>query len=120
MTAAEALALTRWMRAACPQQKFDEYTADAWFDLMSDLDFADAKTAATAIARRQPFVSPAEIRAEIKRTTTVRLQNVDEQIPDADPDDVPAYLEALRQRRLRPTAELPARPVQQLLEGNFK
>lgn len=42
----------------------DEYTPDAWFDLLEDLPLEVAKSAVVRIARRQPWVAPAEIRAE--------------------------------------------------------
>jgi hypothetical protein len=42
----------------------DEYTPDAWFDLLEDLPFDIAKAAVVRLAKRQPWVAPAEIRAE--------------------------------------------------------
>lgn len=45
----------------------DEYTPDAWHDLLGDLDLADCRAAVAAVAKRQPFVAPAEIIAEIRR-----------------------------------------------------
>ena len=65
MTPTETVMLTRYVAACCPQQAMDEYTPDAWHDLLGDLDLATAKAAVAAVARRQPFVAPAEIRAEI-------------------------------------------------------
>lgn len=60
--------LTRYVRACCPQQAIDEYTPDAWHDLLGDLDAADCRRAVAAVGRRQPFVAPAEIIAEVRRT----------------------------------------------------
>ncbi|MCW2768360.1 MAG: hypothetical protein JWO11_4319 [Nocardioides sp.] len=42
----------------------DEYTPDAWSDLLDDVPFDVAKAAVVRIAKRQPWVAPAEIRAE--------------------------------------------------------
>jgi hypothetical protein len=69
----EAVALARYVHAVCPQQKFDEYTADTWGDVLGDLEFEDCKRAVIEIARRQPWVAPAEIIAEVKRNRTGRL-----------------------------------------------
>lgn len=65
MKSTEAAALCRYTKACCPQQKFDEWTPDAWFDLLGDVPFDAAKAAVIEVAKRQPFVSPAEIRAQV-------------------------------------------------------
>lgn len=98
MIATESLALTRFVRAACPQQKFDEYTPDAWHELLADLEFADCKTAAVELARRQPFVSPAEIRAEVRRARAERCR-ADMTDPAYELNDVAGGLAAIRERR---------------------
>ena len=58
MTHAETVLLTRYVKACCPQQAIDEYTPDAWHDLLGDLALADCRAAAAAVAKRQPFVAP--------------------------------------------------------------
>lgn len=73
MTAAEAVMLCRFAKACCPQQQFDEYTPDAWHELLGDLRFEDCKDAVVAVTKRQPFCAPAEIRAEVKRLRFARL-----------------------------------------------
>lgn len=82
MSNAEAVLLCRYAKAACPQQAFDQYTPDAWFDLLSDLRFEDCKMAIKCVVQRQPFVAPAEIRDEVKR---VRLRRFSEFGPMPDP-----------------------------------
>lgn len=89
----EAVALCRFTAACCPSQKFDEYTPDAWGLLLEHVRFEDAKQAVVTVARRQPWVSPAEIIAEVKK---IRRKRIDEFGPitppaDLDPDDVGAY-----------------------------
>ncbi|MEU2514329.1 hypothetical protein [Streptomyces syringium] len=121
MTPDETVILTRYLRALCPQQRFDEYTPDAWHDLLAPYDLGDARQAAAVVASRQPFVSPAEIIAEVRRARAGRIRHVHgpgqaPEIPDADPDDVHAYLAALRAQRTRaadPTAR--RRPLRELL-----
>jgi len=67
VTPQETLMITRYVKACCPQQHIDRYTPDAWHDLLGDLDAADCRQAVAAVARRQAFVAPAEIIAEVKR-----------------------------------------------------
>jgi hypothetical protein len=84
MTRPEAVTLCRLAKAACPQQAFDEYTPDAWFELLSDLLFEDCKAALFAVAKTQPFVSPSEIRAAVRR---VRYDRLDKFGPIPAPPD---------------------------------
>lgn len=98
MNPTESLALTRFVRAACPQQKFDEYTPDAWHELLADLQFADCRAAVTALGKRQPFISPAEIRTEVVRIRAERIR-ADMTEPEYDRDDVAGGLAAIRARR---------------------
>lgn len=74
MTPAEAVMLCRFAKACCPQQQFDEYTPDAWFELLRDLRFADCKDAIIEVTKGQPFVSPSEIRRKI---VIVRINRLD-------------------------------------------
>ena len=48
MTPHETLLLTRYVKACCPQQAIDEYTPDAWHDLLGDLSLADCRAAVVA------------------------------------------------------------------------
>lgn len=75
MTPTEAVALCRATKAACPQQQFDQWTPDAWHELLADLPLGDAKEAMIQVARRQPFVAPSEIRAELRRLQRQRLSD---------------------------------------------
>ncbi|MGW3825737.1 zinc finger domain-containing protein [Streptomyces sp. NPDC005071] len=124
MTPDETVVLARYVRALCPQQKFDEYTPDAWHDVLGDYPLAAARGAAAAVARRQPFVSPAEIIEEIRQSRSERAADIHgpglpAEVPDADPDDVRAYLAALRSQRTRAAdgMELKRRPVAELIAG---
>lgn len=124
MTPSETVVLARYVRALCPGQKFDEYTPDAWHDVLADFALADARAAAASVARKKPFVSPAEIIDEIRKQRDARADGyqgpgLSAEIPDADPDDVPAYLAALRGMRTRAAdgLEMKKRPVAQLLAG---
>jgi hypothetical protein len=122
MTPDETVVLARYVRALCPQQKFDEYTPDAWHDVLGDYPLAAARRAAATVARRQPFISPAEIIEVIEQQRAEAASDfqgpgLPAEVPDADPDDVPAYLAALRAQRYRAADgyELKPRPMRALL-----
>lgn len=104
MTPREAVALTRYVKACCPQQAMDEYTPDAWHDLLGDLSLDDCRQAARAVAMRQPFVAPAEIRTEVRRIREARIPDRSQlPSPGADlADDPRAWALAMREivRRL--------------------
>lgn len=87
MNAQEAALLCRYVRACCPQQAIDEYTPAAWADLLGDVRLEDAKEAVKAVAMRQPFVAPAEIRAEVKRIRAKRIADHPPLIPPPGLDD---------------------------------
>ena len=83
----EAVALCRYAKAACPQQAFDEYTPDAWADLLADVSLADAQEGLRAVVAGKPFVSPSEIRTEVRRIRRRRLDAfgpLPAPAPDAD------------------------------------
>ena len=105
MIKTEAAALCRYLQACCPQQKFDQFTSDAWFDLLADMPFGLAKLAAQRVASRQPFVSPSEIIATAKAMRKAvdphitRLLDETEGAAPSDPDtDWLTWCKARRER----------------------
>jgi hypothetical protein len=130
MNPTEAALLCAYAEQCCPQQKFNEYTGDAWGDLLADIRYIDAKEAIVAITRRSPWVSPAEIIGEVKK---IRRKRIDEYGPitppaDLDPDDTAAYREwwagvqkAIADGEMRPKElDLPKRDVKALTRGAFR
>lgn len=124
MNPIEAVTLTRYVKAICPQQKFDEFTSDAWGDVLADIDADEARRAVIRLARRQPFISPAEIIGEIvdvraEAASDFQGPGLPAEVPDADPDDPVAYIAALRAQRYRAAdgLELTPRPMKALLAG---
>lgn len=93
MTPTETVMLTEYVQACCPQQAFNEYTPDAWHDLLGDLAYEDCHAAVQTVTKRQPFVAPAEIRAEVRRIRDDRLAR---QIPSRLPDEPGPFLAQLR------------------------
>lgn len=116
MTPDQTVLLARYVKALCPQQKFDEYTPDAWHDVLRDYLLEEARTAAATIAGRQPFVAPGEIATEIRRARADRMQRHTDPTPTADPDDVAAYQAEIAASRLAvATGQQP--PAQHELTG---
>ncbi|MGW6461021.1 zinc finger domain-containing protein [Streptomyces sp. NPDC055078] len=78
MTEEEAVQIAEYVAAACPAQKFGEYTPDVWGEILAPYAVDEARAAVIAIARRQPWISPAEIVTEIKerRAERIELANV--------------------------------------------
>lgn len=119
MTNEETAVLCRYVRSLCPAQRFDEFTADVWHDLLRGYLLDEARTAAVAIASKQTFVSPGEIATEIKRARADRMQRHTDPTPTADPDNPQAYKAELAASRLAvatgqqqpSTAELTAGPM---------
>lgn len=122
MTPTETVLLTEYVRACCPQQAISEYTPDAWHDLLGDLELADCKAAVQAVAKRQPFVAAAEIRAEVRRIRTDRLARTPLPAPPAEAADHPGRYQRIIQanveriaagfdeRRALPGGPLPGEP----------
>lgn len=74
MTEEEAIQVAEYVAAACPAQKFGEYTPDVWGEILAPYDVDDARRAVIAVARRQPWISPAEIVEEIKARREERIE----------------------------------------------
>jgi len=60
--------LCRYVQALSPAQRWTEYTPDAWADVLRPVhaSYDEAKAATAAVARRQPYIAPADIIAEIR------------------------------------------------------
>ena len=128
MTPEEAAVLSAYAEQCAPQQKFNEFTGDAWGDMLADIRFVDAKEAVIAITRRSPWVSPAEIIAEVKRIRAKRIAEFGP-IPappaeELDPDNWRAFIEwqtattkAIADGDLKPAdleLDLPQRDMRQI------
>jgi len=74
MNRAEVVTLCRMVRAYCPAQAMDEFTPDAWFDVLAGVGAEDALNAVKHLARSQSFIAPNEVRA---RVVYVRLDRIE-------------------------------------------
>lgn len=86
MNHAETALLVVYVRAYCPQQKFDEYTPDAWHEVLHPYTLDEAKTAVRAhITAGNAFVAPGEIVVLIRKARTALLDRHTEiEPPDAE------------------------------------
>lgn len=97
----------------------------AWQTVLGDIDYNAARAAVTEhYATETRWIMPADIRQAVRTnraTAAADFQGpgLPAEIPDADPDDVPAYLAAIRAQRTRAAdgLELKRRPVAELLAG---
>lgn len=114
MNPEEAVVLTRYVEALCPSQKFDEYTSDAWHDVLNRYSLDEARRAAVAVAGRQPFVAPGEIATEIRRARADRMaRDAETEAPPIDPNRAIDYAAQLQAQRLRvATGQAPVRALE--------
>ncbi len=98
----------------------DEYVIEAWHEVVAALDYDDAMAALTEHRRTSTeYLTPAHIVTGVRAIRKARLDRGtnSEGIPDADPDDVTAYLAALRERRVQLAAGDTPRPVTALVQA---
>lgn len=94
----ETVKLTRLVKAVCPQQAMDEYTADAWCELLADLRMEDCTEAVKALGQTQPFIAPSEVRAQVRKIRAERIERTE--LPAPHPDLTPLEtIEWLRETR---------------------
>ena len=94
----------------------------AWHTVLADVDYEAAKQAVTAhYATETRWIMPADIRHTVRKTRAEQAADfqgpgLPAEIPDADPDDIPAYLAAIRSMRVRAADGLPTRrrPIAEL------
>jgi len=92
-----------------------------WAELLGDVDPDRAVRAVKGhYSDEHRRVMPSDVlkRCKAEQATVTRLSLDYNRVPDADPDDVPAYLEALRSGKLvdrSPRPDAPARPIEALV-----
>jgi hypothetical protein len=59
--------LIQFITVICPQQKIDRATAIAWYEVIGDLPFADARAAVISVKHSQAFVDVSDITREVHR-----------------------------------------------------
>lgn len=96
----EAAAVCRVVAALCPAQKMDEATPDTWAIVLDDVNFGDAQAAVKALGKRQTFISPSEIRAEVRSVRAKRIALAGDLTPPSglSEDETRAWLRDARRR----------------------
>lgn len=120
MTGPEMTMLVRYVRAMFPAQKFDEYTADAWTDVIGDLRLVDCKLAVVEIAGKQQWVAVFDIKGWVRAIRNNRIMHG----PEYEPSSGLSELEW--RRRLADGEHVPApvglkpRPVTLAIANTFR
>lgn len=67
MNRKEVAAIVAYVSQLQPAQRFDDYTALAWFDVLGDVDATveQATKACAAVAKRERWIAPSDIREEL-------------------------------------------------------
>jgi hypothetical protein len=122
----EVVNLVRLLRAIAPAQKFDDYTAEAWQPILDDVRSEDAFAAVKELGKRLPFISPADIRTEVRRMRSERMRHADASFRHhGDPDDVADYMRQLHEHRALigdglvpdvPAIDAPVRPPAEVVK----
>jgi hypothetical protein len=61
----EVTKLLGYVAGACPAQKMNDFTGDAWLDILGHLEYAECRQAVRVVASKHPFISPSDIIAEV-------------------------------------------------------
>lgn len=111
MTEQEAIDLSQYVAALCPGQRFNEFTPDAWTEVLAPYDAGDARRAVVQLARRTPFIAPAEIIREIQAMRNARIEAAN-LVYDGDPDETPEESVARRRALIRAAGDGQLQPAQ--------
>jgi hypothetical protein len=100
-------------------RKVDEVVVESWHRVLGHLEYDDALTAVHRhYATSRDWMMPIDVIDGSKLIRRERLEAVEKYTPDADPDDIPAYLEARRIGRVRTDEQLEQRDMR-AIEGTF-
>lgn len=88
MTRDQVEVVVSLVRAACPQQRMDDLTGDAWYRYLRPYDAEDVMAAVDRLVIRQPFVAIAEIIGELRRIRAGRVERSAVAFVPSDPDSV--------------------------------
>jgi hypothetical protein len=98
MNIAEVITLLRKVKAHCPSQLIDEYTPEAWSEVLDDISWVDANQALIKICKmdlepgKSRYIEPGHIRGEVRRLRLKRLNDYGlietPRVPALDGEDV--------------------------------
>lgn len=99
MNNTETAKLCAAISQSAPAQRFDDDTPAFWAVLLADVRYQDAREAVVRLLKRQPFVAPADIVAEVRVIRDDRLDRTELPVPNVDPNDPRAHLDEIRALR---------------------
>lgn len=106
--------------------RLEETAPEVWEDALSDISDTDGLRAARQLIRTHRWVKIADIVDTVRQNREDVARDLHgpgqfAEIPDADPDDIPAYLAAIRAQRTRAALghELKPRPALEARLDNF-
>lgn len=93
----------------------------AWYRAIGHLNQQEVEEAIIAhYTETTDRIMPAHVLARVSKIRALRLAHAGpEAVPDADPDDIPAYQAALREGRWRTASGMTSRPVRRAIETAF-
>lgn len=93
----------------------------AWFRVIGHLDQHEAEEAIIAhYSQTNDRIMPQDVLSRVSKLRALRIAHAGpESVPDADPDDVLAYQQALREGRFRVASGAAPRPVRQAIATAF-
>lgn len=94
----------------------------AWYRVIGHLNQHEAEEAIIAhYSETRDRIMPSDVLSRVGKLRALRIAHAGpESVPDADPDDVPAYQAALREGRFVVASGMRPRPVGQAIEGAFQ
>lgn len=105
MNRTETVLLLRKIRAYKPAQTMDEYTPDAWQEVLAHVPFTDAMSVIQELSREMPWIGVDDVAQRAKAITSRRINDGEADLvppPDlATPEQVEAYQDWLKGARAR-------------------
>jgi hypothetical protein len=85
--------LVRAIQATCPSQDIDDYTPDAWYPAVADMDFEDCLAAVGALSKWLRYIAVCDVVEEVEAIRNDRRARVprEQLLPETDPDNVLEY-----------------------------
>lgn len=65
MTLEEVVKLLAYVAGACPGQKMNDLTGDAWHDILGHLPYDECRAAVRVVGAKQPFIAASDIIAAV-------------------------------------------------------
>lgn len=73
LTGPEAVALVRFAKGCFPAMQVDEYTPDAWGEILAPLLFEDCKQALVDLGRQMAFAAASDVYQEVRKIRRQRI-----------------------------------------------